>query len=132
MFYETSMASLDDGQKQSFDLAADVTKQLITLSTGIIGLTVTFAKDILPRDPATNAPPDWARAMLGVCWLLYICSILFGLLTMLMLTTEIERPAKANKPSIWSRNVRVYLFVQILWFMLATCGIVLFGFKALR
>jgi hypothetical protein len=40
--------------KKAFDFSADLTKQLITLATAIITLTITFSKDFL-RQP--NAAP---------------------------------------------------------------------------
>ncbi|KQT20825.1 hypothetical protein ASG31_16700 [Chryseobacterium sp. Leaf404] len=38
---------VNEQEKKAFDFAADTVKQLITLATGIIALTITFSKDIL-------------------------------------------------------------------------------------
>jgi len=38
---------MKENQKKAFDFASDTTKQLITLSTAIVTLTVTFSKDII-------------------------------------------------------------------------------------
>jgi hypothetical protein len=125
------MSDFDDRAKKSFDLAGDVTKQLITLCTGIIGLTVTFAKDILPRDPGHGGPPGWARLVLATCWILYLLSILFGLLTLLALTSEIDDPADGKGPSIWAGKVRATSCIQISLFFLGTLLIITFSLLVL-
>ena len=38
---------MNTNQQKAFDFAADTTKQLITLATGIIALAITFSKDII-------------------------------------------------------------------------------------
>lgn len=51
------MADIDERTKKAFDFYADSTKQLITLSTAIIALMITFAKDILkPADGYAKFP----------------------------------------------------------------------------
>src|SRR5690242_1048270 len=55
----------DTGAK-AFDFAQDVTKQLITLSTGVIALTITFLKDV-----ATKAPSG-ALDFLHIAWVLFL------------------------------------------------------------
>src|ERR1700722_5675151 len=62
-------------QQKAIDFVADLTKQLITPSTGIVTITLLFSKDILE-------PRAWAvRA-----WALFLISTCFGLLALMTLT----------------------------------------------
>ncbi len=61
---------MDEQIKLAFTFASDLSKQLITLSTGILALTVTFTKDIVRRISAKGA---WA---LAVAWIFYFISII--------------------------------------------------------
>jgi hypothetical protein len=46
------MTDIDPGVEKAFSFAQDVTKQLISLATGIIAVTITFLVDVLQRDQA--------------------------------------------------------------------------------
>lgn len=122
---------------KSFDFATDTTKQLITLSTAVLALTITFAKDILggnaprycPTDlvgqfPYTVGDPD--RGLLAATWILYLISIVFGVLTMQALTHRI-----ASGGSVDDKAVRVVAIIQNLFFGAATLLIVIFGINAI-
>jgi hypothetical protein len=91
-----------------FDLATDLVKQLITLSTGILTIIIAFGKDIFAQ-----------RAMLHGGWLfaglaLHLLSIMAGLAAYMALIGNL---ANSPKPSIYAKNVRAILVVQILLFV---------------
>lgn len=65
---------------KSLESAADLAKQLITLATGILALTVTFIKELNLR----TAKRD--RNLLIFAWPIYLFSILFGILTLMAVT----------------------------------------------
>jgi hypothetical protein len=112
-------------QTKAFDFAADLTKQLITLSTGIVTLTLLLSKDFVgPRPLAVAA------------WTAYLVSTVFGLWALMALTGTL---APVNKPGAAKRhagsttaddkeeeqfeiggNVRAPSAMQILTFGLAT------------
>lgn len=139
--------NIDEGTKKSFDFASDSTKQLLTLSTGILALTITFGKDVYQGVPAAS------KDLLMQAWIGYLASILFGILTLFALTSTLEpkRKKKAasrgsdassaggdsvgggggttagggsataqNGPTIWTGSVRFYSAMQILAFLFAT------------
>jgi hypothetical protein len=114
---------------KAVDFAADVVKQLLTLSTGILALTITFATDIVgDRETPT--------VLLGISWIAYILSILFGLWALFAMTGELEQlPAKGNnqgqEPSIRGRNVTLPAILQIVTFLGATAFIAAYGLFAL-
>ena len=56
----------------SFEFAKEMVTQLITLSTGVIGVSITFAKDIQPSVKAAD------RKWLIRSWLLFLASIVLG------------------------------------------------------
>jgi hypothetical protein len=143
---------LDDNGKKAFDFAADSTKQLITLATGILTLTVTFAKNFFAsatvavktaaqgdvpettRTVATTDIPDVLKVVIIVAWALYVVSIIFGLLSLSAWTSELEKRAQdqtTRMPSIWvSSAVETSKYQQIL-FLVATVLVAVFGGLAL-
>jgi ketosteroid isomerase-like protein len=124
----------EEPAKKAFDFASETTKQLITLSTAIIALTITFAKDILLSVPYSG------KVLLMVAWGTYVLSLLFGLLTLMALTGELQPnnkgdaskqpaspPEPAKSPSIWASSIRFASILQILMFAVATILIVISG-----
>ncbi len=62
--------------QKSFDLAAETTKQLISLSTAIITVTIAFAKDFFG---SRQSGLEW---LLALAWLLYLISLISGIFTL--------------------------------------------------
>jgi hypothetical protein len=118
------MAEMDRRSEKAFDFAQEATKQLITLSTGVIALTITFLTDVIKGAPAGSA------GFLQAAWVLYLVSIVFGILTLLMLTGNLERPGDGQRPSIYRGNVVACSIGQVLSFTLALVLTLVFGFKA--
>lgn len=83
--------AMEENQKKAFDFAADLTKQLITLSTAIITLTVTFSKDIVG-----GVNHSLLYLLIGT-WATYILSILLGLSTLGALTGNLDPKSKKVK-----------------------------------
>jgi len=121
------MTAYERGTK-AVDFAADVVKQLLTLSTGILALTITFATEIVgDRETPT--------ALLGISWVVYILSMLFGLWALFAMTGELEQLPRGNdqveEPSIRGRNVTLPAVLQIVTFLAATAFIASYGVAAL-
>lgn len=108
--------------QKAFDFANDLTKQLITLSTAIIALTITFTKDII------GTVSDEAKLFLMISWGIYLLSIIFGVWTLMALTGSLE-PVKKPKdpPSIRGRNVTLPCALQIISFFTATGLVIAYG-----
>src|SRR5579871_2631479 len=62
----------DERRMAAFNCAIDKTKQLITLSTGVLAIMISFGKDILK-----GAAP-WTAILLLAAWVLFSISIVFG------------------------------------------------------
>ena len=71
--------------KQAYDFALEVAKQLITLSTAIITLTVALSKDVFKSQPRPSA-----RVALVLSWAAYLASIWYGVQHIQGLTGSLE------------------------------------------
>lgn len=113
---------LDDRVKESFAFARETTKQLITLSTAILTLTVTFQSDIVKDQDETTVD------LLTYAWTAYLVSIIFGVATLMMLTGTLA--ATAADASINGRQIRVPGIIQALAFLIATALVLWFGARS--
>lgn len=132
--------NFNERTKKAFDFYADSTKQLITLSTAIIAVTITFAKDVL------GALPGFAKLPLMIALIGYLVSVWYGLGTLLSLTGELQ-PIKFIKalqrqnssppesppsfaiedwpiPSIYAKKINHPSRMQVILFALATMLVV--------
>lgn len=117
---------MEENIKKAFDFAADLIKQLITLSTAIIALTVTFAKDIFPE--SGDCFLDWLVA----AWIAYFLSIFFGVWALMALTGTLD-PLNANNRglSIQGGNCRLPTGLQILAFLAGLALTITYAIKSL-
>lgn len=112
-----------DSQEKAFDFAQELCKQLITLSTGLIGLTITFWKDVIGAGPA-KAP--W----LAYCsWYALLASTFFGIWMLMALTGILEpiKPPASYVPSIRAHSVVLPSILQIVAFVAGLILLVIFG-----
>ena len=113
---------MDERQKKAFDFAGELTKQVITLSTGVIAFTVTFNKDFLKIE----TPSRVAFWFLVLSWSFYLLSILFGIAALMFLTGKLG--LGGSQPlEIYDAKVRWASGIQLATFFLATLFILIFG-----
>jgi hypothetical protein len=107
---------MDERIKKAFDFAADLAKQLITLATGMVALTISFQKDIL-----SGHLDGCAKGFMKAAWACYIFSLLAGIWNLMGLTGSLEpKNAPANYvPSIRGSNVVIPSVLQIVSFLAA-------------
>lgn len=117
------LKSMDEQRRKAFDFAQETSKQLITLATAIIGLTITFAKDFV------GSVHGCPRFLAILAWVLLLASVAFGLLTLMALTGSLESSA-TTVPSIRGRNVTRPAVAQIFLFFFGLLTAVLFGVLA--
>lgn len=138
---------MKENQKKAFDFAADVTKQLITLSTAIITITITFSKDII------NFANSSAKNYLLWAWILFIATVFFGIWTLMALTGTLQplkketnkNPSESKTESsttqentcdfdcsINSKNIRIPSMLQIFCFIVALSFSIAYGFNSLN
>ena len=115
----------DERTKEAFTFASEVSKQLLTLATGVTGITVSFAQYIIP------ASEIWAKRCLSAGWIVYIFSVLFGIGTLMALAGTLGAAATINASSIYGKNIKLLSGGQVLAFLVATLLIVLSGILGL-
>lgn len=119
-----------NGSLAGFQSANELAKQLITLSTGSLALSITFTKDILK----SNVPVvTWPLKVAWVAWLLSVC---FGIWTMMALTGMVfkltENTAGVAESVTYGANVSIPALLQILMFVLGIALLIVHGAKMLR
>ena len=115
---------MDDQTKAAFESAADTSKQLITLATGILALEITFAKDVIQNLNGST------KCFIGVSWILLLLSIAMGVWTLLGITGSLGRKAPLSPQSISGETIRYPAIIQILLFLAGLLLMVWFGIKS--
>ena len=116
---------MDAPTEKAFELASDLAKQLITLSTAILTVTAVFTQIIKAQTSGRTA--WWLRA----AWILYLTSILMGVLHLMALTGTMARPPSGTPTaeSLYGTNVVIWAIPQIVFFMLATAFVIRYGWQ---
>lgn len=110
-----------------FILAADVSKQLITLSTGVLALMLTYGNGV-GRVISPNAKRTLILAA-GV----YLASIVFGVATLMTLVGQMEALVSHDSSAgIYSGNVRWMAGLQIALFLAGIGMTIRFGYLCVK
>lgn len=134
---------MDKPTEKSFDFAASVSKQLISLSTAVIAIMLTFGKNLVGENIGTDY-----NCWLIAAWILFLFSTVCGIATLMALAGSLAKFQKpANNPaqprtdgqlpngeghtdgvdnnvnpnltSIYGKNVTIPSIIQIVTFVLA-------------
>lgn len=116
---------MDPQLQTAFQFASDLSKQLITVSSGILVLGVTFAKDILKK------PTRRILLLLASSWSLYVLSILAGLWSLMSLTGDLAPRSDLAPLKDIPDNARLSAGVQVLFFAAATVIFLVIGVYSL-
>lgn len=112
-----------DNLKAAVDVAAEISKQLITLSTGIVALTITFAKDFLG-----GASQNKLR-ILYCSWSCYIITIVSAIWHLSAITGNLLHTK--NGVMQWDSTI-IPAYLQLIAFLAGTILLVVFAAKAKR
>lgn len=115
------MTTMDEKLKMAFEFAQNSTKQLISLASAIIALTITFKKDFLGEHAA------YSRSLALWSWGCFLASVVFGVWTLLALTGTLDPISPMVKTSIREKNVTIPSALQIIAFCTGLLLTVLFG-----
>lgn len=105
---------MDDAVIKQFEFAQEYTDQILTLSTGLLGLTILVTKDVAPGR---------AYRKLVTCWVMLVLSMCFGILALGALTGELTQP----EPDVWG-SPRLYSLMQ--WILFVGGAISALAYKA--
>lgn len=107
--------------EKAFEFAQETTKQLITLATGVIALTITFLSDVVK-----DAPPG-SQTMIQIAWIAYLISIVSGIFGLMALTGNLET-AEDDSLTIYAKNIVIFSAIQVCAFCAAVALTLAFGF----
>jgi hypothetical protein len=109
------------------EAAAETTKQIVTLATAVIGLTVTFADEF--RTVTDAAVPLEAHWSLKAAWLAHGIAIVLGVWT-LMAITGIQNAAALSTtvPDANATSVRIPALLMIVAFAAGMIFVIVAGF----
>ena len=115
---------VQDWRKQSFDFAADSTKQLITVATGVVTATVLFSKDL----------DAISRGFAYASWIAFIISVILGIAVLLNLSGNLNNAAdgKYREPSVIASGIRILSQGQIGMFLAGIVLLFFFGYHAIQ
>ena len=102
---------------KAFDLAQDGAKQLLTISAGIIVVTITFFNDF--GNHATLA----AKILMVIAWFLYLISIVAGIGVLYSLAGNLQK----GRMDIYLDPVRIFSVAQFVVFLLALLVTIIAG-----
>jgi len=114
-----------DARDKSFDYARDSSKLVLTLSTGVIAFTVTFAKEI-----GGLSPTGCTEAILLILsWGSLFVSMVIGIWTQLAITHVLDAAAQNDnrEATIWNRKIKVPFQWQLGTFLLGIAAIAFYG-----
>lgn len=126
--------------QRAFDLVTEISKQVITLSTAVIALGITFGRDFAQSGAGSN--PWWW----GTSWVLFLLAIIFAIGTLMASTgtqatmdaqgnarASTGTPAKAStaSPSPYQGSVRLFGALQLTCFLLGLVMSVVAGIVSL-
>ena len=118
---DTPMASPEtEIRGKAFDFAADATKQLIAVATGIITATAVFSKDL---DLA-------ARVAALVSWIILTGSVLFGLGALLSMTGNLHNSIASRVAPTLDKGIHFFSAWQVGTFLAGIIAVLVFGFFA--
>lgn len=109
-----------DIRKQAFDFAADATKQLITVATGVIAATVIFSKDL----------DTTSRYLALASWVVLTFSVVCGIGALLFMTGNLHNSVSKNVSPTLSDDVHLCSKLQLGSFLAGIVMVMIFGFFA--
>ena len=118
--------------------ALDTTKQIITLSTGVITLTVTFLEKIVQPTGGTSRHVPWT---LSVSWICYGLAVAFAVWTLMAITGSLnaldrqsrnlalnEAQKTATETLADGGNIRIPALLMLAFFAAGTALTIATGF----
>ena len=119
-----NMPDLDPRLAKAFELATETVKQLLGLATAVLGVTATFAKDIVPASSVD------AKHWLTAGWVVLLVSLVCGVAALMNMSGQLGHGA-IRDPDIYAPGVRICVVAQMVVFVTGMTLIVVSAWKAL-
>ena len=105
---------LNDVQMKAFEVAVDTSKQLVTLSTAILTVTVAFTKDIVGIENLGTR----GHGALVAAWVAFTASVLFGAWFLYATVGTLGKKYKGGHiPSVYGKNMKLPTLLQQMTFV---------------
>jgi hypothetical protein len=114
----------DERIKNGFEHAANVVKQVLTLSTAIVTITAAAARFVF------DGAPDCASKWLIMSWGVFIVSIVFGVMGLMSLAGDMAPKAlndESPNPSIYNKSTRFCVIAQLVFFLFGLLFVIVYG-----
>ena len=113
-------------KEKAFDAALDMVKQLITIASSIIVLSITFLKDVLNVEHPQTSETHWS---LYVSWITMLLSIILGMLAHGAITGTLDQltPDEPSTVTIYKGNIKFFVQVQWCLFLLGILFMLIYG-----
>lgn len=110
-------------RKMAIEQYSGIVKQLITLSTALIVLPITFSKELLDDTYTSN------NIIIFLSWTINLLSIVAGIFALSALVSELEPKNQKGThiPSIRKKSISTYAMIQIILFLIAVVLTIIFG-----
>lgn len=116
-----------DYLEKSFASASEASKLLISLATGVIAFCV-LVINVKDADKTILTPESpFQKYTLAISWFILVFSIGCGVWTQLGITHKLSKGTNAAPPNPWSPKITVPFSIQIVSFVLAILGLVIFS-----
>lgn len=112
---------MDEQIKAAFSGATEVVKNTLSLSTALLGLSVTFTKDLNPK------PTNFAVLVLESSWIFLFLSVLLGVVTLMAITGSLARTRPLSGNALYETNVRLPMGIHFVFFLAGVAGTAIFG-----
>ena len=112
--------ALDERAKLAFASVSDLTKQLITLGTGVLTLEVGFAKVFFEKAVARH----W---QVQVSWVALMVSVAAGVWVLMALAGQLAKSEDVAAGDLYGSNIRIPALVQVLAFLIGMVFTAWFG-----
>lgn len=111
-------------RKQAFDFFAESTKQLITVATGVVTVTVLFSKDL----------DTISRYIVYAAWVVFVISVICGIVVLLNLSGNLQHAAdgKYRYPSVTTEGIALLSKIHIGTFIAGIVLLFIFGLFAVN
>lgn len=116
---------MDEHTRYAFSSAADTSKQLVTLATGLLALEITFIKDVF------SEPTNFDVWMVEASWVLLTLSMFTGLATLMALTGAAGQERAPRAADIYKANVKVPALLQVISFCIGVVLSVVFAIRGI-
>jgi hypothetical protein len=119
------MNDINSRTAKAFELAADISKQLIALSTATIVFTATFTKEFCNKDLCQLTRTD--KILMLFTWLAHSVSIVLGIICLMKLASLLEPAYGEPPPSIKGNMATKLAFWQTIFFGIGIGLIIIYG-----